>query len=266
MSPLSLRCADSVLTVSPFGAQALSWTSKGADRLWLSQTADLSGRLPIRGGVPLCFPWFGKKPDGPSHGFARTEHWQVVEQVESGKQALLTLELSDSERTRAVWPHRFRARMQFVLRADQLAMALTITNTDHHAWSFTGALHGYFATEVAGLNLPELAGLPHIDKLAKSESLFDDGPGAPLPPIPVDAIVPGLTTLRLPQGASWLHLENRGHDATVVWNPGPNPGIGDLHPGGEAQFLCLESAWVLEPKVLKPGESHTLGQRLTVTG
>lgn len=266
MSPLILNVADSQLTVSPFGGQALSWRTGGQERLWLSQEADITGTLPIRGGVPLCFPWFGKGATGPSHGFARTSQWQPLPPEHSASEARLTLTLQDSERTRALWPHGFRAAISHTLTANALEMALTVTNTDDHPWAYTAALHSYLAADATTLSLPALAGRPYLDKLENADRRFDEGPGAALPPIPVDAIVPGLETMTLAQGGSTLRIQNHGHDATVVWNPGPDHGIADIHAGGESAFICLESAIALAPLTLAPGQSHTLSQRLLAIG
>lgn len=266
MSPLSLRCADSLLTVSPFGGQALSWQVNGEEQLWLSRDADLSGHHPIRGGVPLCFPWFGKAASGPSHGFARTSLWQVIEQLSTPTEVRLVLALRDSESTLALWPHHFEATISYTLTPDTLAITLRVTNTDDQPWAFTAALHSYLQAEVATLHLPALSGLPYHDKLENADRLFDDGPDAKLPPIPVDAIVPGLAQLALRQRDTSLQIHNRGHDATVVWNPGPAHGIGDVHFGGEQEFICLESALALEPLRLEPGSSHTLAQSLSISG
>ncbi|MBW3141495.1 D-hexose-6-phosphate mutarotase [Ferrimonas balearica] len=264
MSPLILHCADSQLTVSPFGAQTLSWQVAGQERLWLSLDADLDGHHPIRGGVPLCFPWFGKAAQGPSHGFARTRLWQVAEQSQTDDHAHLVLSLEQDADTEALWPHPFRAEMAFTLKANALQLALTVTNPGLAPLSYTAALHSYLCTDVAQLRITELAGLPYHDKLTNADSLFEDGPDAALPPIPVDAIVPGLSNCRLAQGNDILEIDNQGHDAAVIWNPGPDHGIGDVHFGGEQAFICIESAHALTPVTLAPGQRHTLSQTLTV--
>ncbi|MBY6019747.1 D-hexose-6-phosphate mutarotase [Halomonas denitrificans] len=264
MSPLILRCADSQLTVSPFGAQALSWQVAGEERLWLSLNADLDGHRPIRGGVPLCFPWFGNVAQGPSHGFARTRVWQVEGQSQTADRAKLVLQLKHDAETESLWPHPFRAEMTYTLEANRLHMALTVANPGTQPFSYTAALHSYLRTDTSQLRLAELAGLPYHDKLADADCLFEDGANAALPPIPVDAIVPGLSHCRLAQGNDILQIDNQGHDAAVIWNPGPDHGIGDVHFGGEQAFICIESAHTLTPITLATGQRHTLSQTLTI--
>jgi D-hexose-6-phosphate mutarotase len=98
------------------GAHVLSYQPHGQQPiLWVSQQSNYSSGKAIRGGIPVCWPWFGPHPSNPAlpaHGFARTSEWQVVgAEARTDGATELRLELSDNERTRAIWPHVFRLTM-----------------------------------------------------------------------------------------------------------------------------------------------------------
>ena len=126
--------------VSLHGAQVLSWTPPGgAERLYLSPKAVFDGRTPIRGGIPVCFPQFADLGSLPAHGFARTATWSVLTERTGDDFALLTLGLSDSEATRAVWPHSFSAELGILIEDGRLDLELEIDNTGDQALEFTAA-------------------------------------------------------------------------------------------------------------------------------
>ncbi|MGB2078812.1 MAG: D-hexose-6-phosphate mutarotase, partial [Vibrio sp.] len=130
--------------VSLHGAHLLWYkpTSQQHDVIWLSQAAEFAEDKAIRGGVPVCWPWFGKLA-APSHGFARTSLWQLVEFRHSDDKVELVLGLESSEATQAIWPHQFKLRLHFQF-SDTLKIHLNIENTDKAQWLFSGALHTYF--------------------------------------------------------------------------------------------------------------------------
>ena len=79
-----------------------------------------NGSVPIRGGIPVCFPQFGGVGKLPKHGFVRGSEWAVTTQRCGDDYALATLELGDDEATRALWPHAFRAEIALMLEVDRL--------------------------------------------------------------------------------------------------------------------------------------------------
>ncbi|GAA4892684.1 D-hexose-6-phosphate mutarotase [Ferrimonas pelagia] len=239
------------LRVSRFGAHLLSWHYQGKQQLWLSELADLSGTKPIRGGVPLCFPWFGDLQPGPSHGFARTSLWQLHEQ---GSDKLI-FRLTESDATLALWPHRFEALLCIELEQHSLSLSLTVRNTDQHPWSFSGALHSYFAVDdVNQCQLPAIQGRYHHDKLSGQRLQFDTA----RVPVPVDSVVPDLHEMTFDA----FTLRHHGADATVVWNPGLAVAakMADVDPASSHRFLCLEAAIAMTPIRLAPGQTHELRQ------
>ena len=116
--------------VARLGGQVLSWmTPDGRERLFLSERAVFDGSVPIRGGIPICFPQFGGLGDLPKHGFARTREWSVAAQRCGDDYALATLELVDDEDTRALWPHAFRAEITVMLEVDRIDVEFCVENT-----------------------------------------------------------------------------------------------------------------------------------------
>jgi D-hexose-6-phosphate mutarotase len=96
------------------GAHVTAWGPSARESvLWLSRSSRFDGRAAIRGGIPVCFPWFGPlaaRPVALRHGFARKATWKVDGAQDDGHDVTVQLRPSDSAATRAsAWPHRFTA-------------------------------------------------------------------------------------------------------------------------------------------------------------
>src|SRR6476660_728724 len=100
--------------------------------LWLSDKSHFAPDKPIRGGVPICFPWFGPKaddPKAPAHGFARVMEWQLDGTKLNGDGSVSgSMSLESNEKTRQLWPADFIAR-QVVTFGRSLTMSFIVTNT-----------------------------------------------------------------------------------------------------------------------------------------
>ena len=149
------------------GAHVMSWARAGRGPvLWMSRASRFASGEPIRGGIPICFPWFNRHPefpDAPQHGFARISPWSVIDAAEEGGEVSITLRLTDSPATRAsIWPHRFEATYTVTFGAS-LRLSLEVANTDAAEFRFEEALHTYFAigdarrTVVSGLEGAEFS-------------------------------------------------------------------------------------------------------------
>lgn len=248
------------------GAQVVEWQPDGAAHpvLFSSALAESSAERAWRGGVPVCTPWFGAGPDGrrsPSHGPARTAVWQradaprgrtshrlVLDQDATGAPAQLELELA-TERT-----------------DDSLAITLEVRNTGQAEALVEAALHSYFAvSDVTGIELEGLDRAPFFDKITG----LVRAPGAELGfGAPVDRIYEERDGTILVVDPGWsrtLRIEREGSAEAVVWNPGPDSGIGDLEPDAWRGFVCVEAACVGAGAVrLAPGGAHRLVSRMTV--
>ena len=148
--PLTLSGANGHGAVLSYGAHALSWAPEGHEPvLWVSSRAYNETGRAIRGGVPLCFPWFGPGRTGdmePAHGFARITEWTLAEQGEDEQgdpfaEFALTSEDVAPE-LREVFPHDFSARFRMTA-GHTLRLELTVTNTGSETFEVEEALHTY---------------------------------------------------------------------------------------------------------------------------
>lgn len=169
MPALQIRNTHCDALVSLQGAQLLSFRAAGQKPLlWLSeQAAYLPGKA-IRGGIPLCFPWFGPHaadPQKPAHGFARQREWTLWQAREQADHTALAFRLSDDDATRALWPHAFVATLTLTLGAT-LSVTLQVENTGSTAFRFSFALHSYFpVTDIESVRVEGLEAQGFIDQL-----------------------------------------------------------------------------------------------------
>lgn len=252
---LALTSPDGLSTasVSLNGGQVLSWRMRGREQLFLSGRAGFSSTQAIRGGVPVIFPQFGARGDGPRHGFARLRTWEIAR---TDGPASLTLALPGE--TEPDWPHPFELRLQTVLGNDRLTLALTVQNLGTETFAFTAALHTYLRVDdIAGTSLHGLADCPYLDATA-GDSREVQRVTALLVLDEMDRIYPSApASLRVIDRDRQLVVRQQGFGDTVVWNPGPAVAarLSDLAPGDDRRFLCVEAAVIEHPVRLAPGET-----------
>lgn len=257
----------STCTIALHGAHVLGWTTAdGVERLYLSPDAVFDGRAALRGGVPVCWPQFNQRGPLAKHGFARNMAWRV-EPFDPAAPGEVRLVLTDSEATRALWPHSFRATLTVTLTPQGLRTALDVANTGAAPWSFTTALHTYLRVdEIADARLEGLQGAARWDAVRDvrhpeaAEALrfgeeFDSVYAAPAAPL---RLVQPRGTVEIAQSASCTE--------TVVWNPGPALAakLSDLPNDGWRHMLCVEAARIDEAVPLQPGAAWQGWQQLSV--
>lgn len=268
-----LRGSGGTAMVALDGAQVLSWRPDhaGDDVLWSGSRAEFAPQKPVRGGVPLVFPWFGDHPDDrqkPAHGFARNLTWRLAE---CGPGPLATLALADDAATRALWPHRFALRFT-VSTARGLELTLAIANTGKEPMRCEAAFHTYFAVgDVHRAVVHGLAGVPFVETASAPESPPPDQ-GSPLHfRAETDRVfqgVPDKLRIAVPALARSISLATRGADSAIVWNPWPAKcaRLSQLAADDWTKFVCVETACVRERAIqLAPGAEHTMSLRLEVT-
>ena len=264
---LKLTQGDSVL-VSLQGAQVLSWVSRGEERLFLSPKAAHDGQTAIRGGIPVCFPQFNQRGPLVKHGFARVMNWQgdaQAVQALPGGGAQITLSLSDTEATRAVWPHEFEAQLLVQLRPGALSVTLQVHNLGKADLPFTAALHSYLRVQQV-----EQATLHGLDGLQYWNAVADTHPvqaGAVHFGLETDCVYPRAEhALRLDhaQQAVLQISQDEAWSETVVWNPGAVlcSTLKDMELGSWQHMLCVEAAAIDAPVIVAPGQRWQAAQHL----
>jgi D-hexose-6-phosphate mutarotase len=259
VTAIELRSSRITARVQRQGAQVLDATFEGQPLLWLSPLADFTPGKAVRGGVPICFPWFGKHPQGlPAHGFARTQDWVLLSQAADR----VRLGLDDNPATLALWPHRFHAEIDIVA-ADGLDFTLTVENRDTAAFSFSYALHSYFAvTDSGACRVQGLDGrlrrevghvtTPHAGDVTLHQAvdaIFEQAPG----------------TLTLQDGTRRVQIDAAQMRSAVVWNPGVAAlDIGDIGAHWP-EYVCVERGNMGTAAInLAPGEVHQASMRIRI--
>ncbi len=236
------------------GAHITSWKpANGEERLFVSQSAEFQEGIAIRGGVPVVFPQFSGLGALAKHGFARNTAWELIETT--GDSA--TLQLRDSEATRALWPYPFRIELKVIVGGQQLEMKLRIINTGDSAFTFTTALHTYLRIqEITNTTVEGLQGLQYLN-VVTGEQIVDTAARVVFHgDIDRSYYQAGSRSLRLIEPHRTLTVTSQGFPDAVVWNPGEVTAskIKDLETGGYQRFVCIEAAAIEQPISLSPGQ------------
>lgn len=258
--------------ISLQGAHVLSWKPHNEDEvIWLSEEATFAREKSVRGGIPICWPWFGAADFDretnialPAHGFARTVFWKVIDTaaLKSGDTEV-TFQLDTttlSINTEEMWPTPTLATYRIVI-GKTLSLALTTLNNSNEEFTVGQALHTYFS--VADISEVTVLGLENKDYLDKTKEFKRCTQTTPLTISgEVDRIYLNTDdTVKIKNNKRNVVIKTEGSHSTVVWNPGEIVAskMGDLGPDGYKAMLCVESANAAEDTVmLKPGESHQL--------
>lgn len=248
-----------------YGAHITDYrTVRSMDYLWLSPTTNFERGKAIRGGIPVCFPWFGpheSNPDLPQHGFARIMDWEVAETatLDAGE-TMIRLQLKSSGETMKYWPHEFVAEMRFVI-GPSLEVALKVTNTSDKEIDYTCALHSYFnISALSNISIEGLQNTAYENQLDGKEYRQEEE---------VLTISEPLTRHYFDTEAACVindsvfnnrfRIEKSGSTNTTVWNPGAETSkeIGDMPDKSFESFVCLETVNKRNNAIiLAPGESH----------
>jgi len=253
--------------VALHGAQVLNWTLNGDGLLWLSPIARIRDGKGIRGGIPVCWPWFADHPTDPTrpaHGFVRHRAWSVASAHSTPDGVSISLATRTTDNDRRMWPHEAEALVTVTL-GDTLTIALKTRNTGADRFSLTEALHTYFrVSDIANVSVIGLEGCTYLDKLDGFARKQQPGPiqiGEE-----VDRIYLGRTspiTLFDSGPNRRLVIESAGSRSAVVWNPwtAKTARLGDMgSPDAFRQMLCVETANAGDDVItLEPGATHTLG-------
>ncbi|MFI6515798.1 D-hexose-6-phosphate mutarotase [Spirillospora sp. NPDC050679] len=241
------------------GAQLIAWQPAGERPvLWLSGLSPFTEGKAVRGGVPICWPWFGSA-GSPSHGFARTSAWTLDAHHEDDEAALLALSLKSDARTREMWPHDFTLTARF-----KLGLKCEIDLEAEAGHPSTGALHSYFSVGSAAEAAVSGLGDRYFDKVLDAEGeqkgdLTFPGRIDRVYTRPADA-----SLIRDPVLDRVIEVRHRDAGDAVAWNPGPELSrtMADVPDDGHTAFVCVETARISRPlEGAKDGFGVTLSVR-----
>jgi len=254
------------------GAHVTAWKPTGKDELlFVSTKSGWQEGQAIRGGIPICFPWFRAKVNdskAPTHGFVRTKIWQLESIGESEAGVTVSMSTENDEHTRQWWPGEFRLLHQ-VTFGSELNLELVCTNTGTTPFCFEEALHTYNRVgDVGRVRLQGLNNVHFLDNTDSNKEKTRDGDVA-ISAQTDNAYLNTASEVKLLDEVMRrrIRLRKRNSLNTVVWNPwreGP-AALRDLGDGEWSQFLCVEASNILGSAVsLEPGEQHRMSAVISV--
>lgn len=254
------------------GAQVTSWKPAGNDEvLFVSAKSRWEEGQAIRGGIPICFPWFRAKtddPHAPAHGFVRTKTWQLDSIVEDDVGVAVIMFTESDEQTRRWWPGEFR----LVHRAtfgSELKLELTCRNTGKTPLRFEEALHSYNqVADVVSVRLQGLDGTRYLDNTDSNKEKAQVGE-VTIASQTDNAFLNTQNAVDLidPKIRRRIRLQKTNSSTTVVWNPWREgaSGLRDLGEDEWKQFLCVEASNIIGTAVtLAPQQEHKMSAVLSV--
>ncbi len=236
------------------GAHLMAFQPTGErEMFWVSPKCVLEAGKPIRGGIPLCLPWFGPGADGSTpHGFSRLMEWSLVAaEILPDGATRVVLELAGDASTSAIWPHAFCFQLDVVV-SSKLELALTAENRSNEPAPFAFAFHTYFAVpNVADARVAGLEGVTFIDKMdnfSRKQQQGDVTISGVTDSIYLD--VPAVQTLKTAAGDVKIESDAK---CAVVWNAWTNDkNIPDLGDGNHVGYLCVERCDVADRAITLP--------------
>ena len=235
--------------------------------LFLSQKSLFEADKPIRGGIPLIFPWFGpntEDPSAPMHGFARVKNWEVINVSKtSAGDVSATFELTSRQPMSKVWPHSFQ--LQYTVRVGrELSLTLSVKNLSSKAFSFEEAFHTYLAvSDVRQSRIEGLAGHQYIDKVDQFQ-IKTQGAG----PIAIEGETDrvyldtaDVVCVQDPVLDRELRVRKIDSQSTVLWNPwiAKAKAMADFGDEEWPGMVCVETANVGKNKISLPaGATHEM--------
>ena len=260
--------------ISVYAGQVLSFkpVNQKADLMFLSTKAYYQAGKAIKGGVPICWPWFGADPEGkgrPAHGFVRNRMWEVIDtQINPSNEVRVVLGLNDTPETLAIWPYSFKLRLEITI-SDTLNLELITQNTGDQAFTITQAFHTYFSVQdihqvsVAGLN-----GKPYLDKVDGGQQKTQLGE------VKINAEVDRIylnvsndLTIHDAGMSRQILIRAKGSQTAVVWNPWEkiSKEMADLLDDDYLRLICVETTNAATDTILiQPGNQFSLVARYQV--
>ncbi len=248
------------------GAQVTSWRPTGSEEvIFLSQKSHWEDGRAIRGGIPVCFPWFRAKadnPQAPAHGFVRTKSWELLSVKKENEAVVVTLATGSDEASRQWWPYEVRVVHRITV-GSELKLELIVTNTGAVPLQFEEALHTYYRVgDVEKIRVAGLDGAHYLDNMDGNREKLQSGDVAMTGPTD-NAYLNTRNALELidPVLRRRIRIEKENSLSTVVWNPWQSGAakFADLGDDEWREMACVEASNILSCAVtLAAGEEHSL--------
>nr|WP_281720334.1 D-hexose-6-phosphate mutarotase [Nitrosomonas nitrosa] len=254
--------------ISVYAGQVLAYrpAGKADDLMFLSEKAYYQEGKAIKGGVPICWPWFGSDPEGkgrPAHGFVRNRMWDVIDTAVSvNGEARIVLGLTDTPETRSIWPHAFVLRLEITI-GETLGLALITRNSGDQPFSITQAFHTYFGVgDIHQTSVSGLEGKSYIDKVDGGQQKIQSG--AVTINTEVDRIYLDVANELVIHDAARkrnVRITSQGSRSAVIWNPWAKIAseMADLQDDDYLRLLCVETTNAASDVVtIQPGSEFRL--------
>lgn len=259
-------------TVYLQGAHLTAWQPKGQQpAIFISRKSDFAPGKPIRGGIPIAFPWFAARHDGktgPSHGFARIQDWTLAFAALAGDDVHMTFTLGPTEISRGLGYDNFRLAYQLTI-GRTLTMQLTVVNDAATPLIFEEALHTYYAVaDIHEITIDGLDGVTYLDKTDDFNSKVQRG--AIVITEPTDRVYLNTTSTCIVHDTGSkrrVTIAKTGSNTTVVWNPWESGALKlpDLDPTEWHEYVAVETVnAAINAVTLAPGSKHVMQAHVTV--
>jgi glucose-6-phosphate 1-epimerase len=255
-----------------YGAHLTSWKPSGTEEaIFLSEKTHWQPGQAIRGGIPICSPWFRAlrdNPQAPKHGLVRTKEWQLQDLKQAGEGVEVRLTTQNDESGRKWWPHEFRLDYR-VTFGTQLRLELSTTNTGSTPFALEEALHIYHLVgDVQQIAVTGLDGAHYLDNTDGNREKRQQGDLSFARETDFAYLnSDGSTVIADPALRRRIRIEKTGSRSTVTWNPWQQAAhaMADLGDEEWRLFACVEPSNMMSCAVpLAPGESHTIAATLHV--
>lgn len=231
-------------TILKQGAQIISFESKSSKEiLWHTDMSHYQKGKPFRGGIPICWPWFGKAQN-PPHGFARIVEWELQDREDTDEYVVLRWRLVDSEQTRAIWNHKFDLTLTMKL-GDTIEMHLAI-DTDVKT---AGAFHTYLKVndvvdvQIAGLGARYKDALLDGTVCVESDDMVEIRGEVDRVYTKTDVLTTMIENTKI------IDMYHHNHSDIVLWNPYMD--LADMERNEYKKMVCIETARINRPFEIK---------------
>ncbi len=259
--------AHATSSIALQGAHIATFQPKGEEPvIWLSKLAKFLPGKSIRGGVPVCWPWFGPHATDsklPGHGYARTVMWDVLEtKALPDGSTFLRFGLVENDTTRTQWPHASTVQLEATI-GKALRVELVTKNTGSASFQLGEALHTYFhISDVGNMTIRGLEGCEYIDKVGETARRTQQG-GIVIES-EVDRVYVNTTADCVIEDKGLkraIRISKQGSKSAVVWNPWTEKAdkMGDFGKDGHRGMVCVESGNAFDNIItVQAGETHRL--------